>query len=140
MRISDWSSDVCSADLIKTGHIAAATSQCRQRLAVEPQNAAIWGLLASALAVGGDINEAGKSLARAIASDPTEPAYHVQMGALYARLDRAADPAACFERALALAPQHLPALHGRATALWAPGDLLPGRHASPTIVARTGDA
>src|SRR3546814_16177954 len=110
MRISDWSSDVCSADLIKTGHIAAATSQCRQRLAVEPQNAAIWGLLASALAVGGDINEAGKRLARAIASDPTEPAYHVQMGELYARLDRAADAAACFDRAQAPAPAHLQAL------------------------------
>src|SRR3546814_1788846 len=94
-------------------HIAAATSQCRQRLAVEPQNAAIWGLLPSALAVGGDINEAGKSLARAIASDQTEPAYHVQMGELYARLDRAADAAARFERALALAPEHMPALHGQ---------------------------
>lgn len=125
--------------LIKTGNIAAATSQCRQRLAVEPQNAAIWGLLASALAAGGDINEAGKSLMRAIASDPTEPLYHVQMGELYARLDRAADAAACFGRALALTPGHLPALHGHANVLWAQGDLLAARQAYQNIVALHGD-
>ena len=130
--------DAISAS-IKAGNVAAAISQCRQRLAVEPKNAAIWGLLGSALAAGGEINEAGKSLARAIASDPAEPTYHVQMGELYARLDRASDAAACFERALTLVPEHLPALHGRANALWAQGNLLAARQTYQQILSLRGD-
>lgn len=127
------------AQLLGTGDIAAATSQCRQRLALAPQCAATWGLLASACLADGKIDDAGKSLARAISCAPEDPAYHVQMGDLYARLQRAGDAAACFARALALVPDHLPGLHGRANALWAQGDLLAARQTWQQIVALRAD-
>jgi tetratricopeptide (TPR) repeat protein len=130
---------VAIAGLIAAADYTAAITRCRRQLAAEPQDAATWGLLASALAAGGDINEAGKSLARAIACAPGEPAYHVQMGELYARLQRAGDAAACFERALALVPEHLPALHGRGNALWAQGDLVAARQTYQRIVSLRGD-
>lgn len=125
--------------LIKAGRVDEAIRQCRQRLALVPHCAATWGLLASACAANGDINEAGTSLTRAIALAPNEPAYHVQMGDLYARLQRAGDAAACFARALALVPDHLPGLHGRANALWALGDLLAARQTWQQIVALRAD-
>ncbi|PIQ38399.1 MAG: hypothetical protein COW59_01925 [Lysobacterales bacterium CG17_big_fil_post_rev_8_21_14_2_50_64_11] len=125
--------------LLKAGNVATAIDQCRQQLAAEPQNAVLWATLGSALAASGDINEAGKSLARAITYAPSEPAYHVQMGELYARLQRVADAAACFERALALAPEYVPALHGRANSLWAQGNLVAARHTLQQIVVLDGE-
>src|SRR3546814_2346563 len=50
MRISDWSSDVCSSDLVpdlSAAIVAAAAPAARRRsrLASEPISAARWGLL-----------------------------------------------------------------------------------------------
>jgi len=114
---------------------------CRARLAHTPGCAPSWALLADALGASGDINEAGKSLARAIQCDPEAPEYHVRMGDLYSRIARAKDASACFARALALDATHLPALLGQANALWATGELAQARALwAQVLAARPDDA
>lgn len=106
---------------------ANAITQARAQLAKTPGAAPIWALLADASLAIGDINEAGKSLDRAIQCQPNLPEYHVRMGDLYARVSRAKEAVACFARALTLDARHVPAMQGRANALWASGDLAQAR-------------
>lgn len=101
----------------------AAVMAAQQRLQQHPTCARSWSLLAAGHAGRGEINEAGKSLAKAIACDPNNPEYHVQMGDLYIRIDRPDDASAAYARALNMAPTHLRALHGLAAAKWAQGRL-----------------
>lgn len=95
----------------------------QRRLQTHPTCARTWSLLAAGLAGRGEINEAGKSLVKAIACEPRNPDHHVQMGDLYTRIDRPADAGAAYARALAMAPEHPRALHGLAAAQWAQGKL-----------------
>src|SRR3546814_9075488 len=73
MRISDWSSDVCSSDLITDwviGNLDAAIKSLRQAVALDPQESGYHFLLGEVLATAGDFDAARQAQRRALVIDP----------------------------------------------------------------------
>ena len=101
----------------------AAIQLCQHYLSTHESSAAILDIQGRCMAASGNINEAAKSLTRAIENDPENAAYHAHMGDLFVQSGRAKESMACFQHALKLDGDSVEVLNSYAIALWAMGDL-----------------
>jgi tetratricopeptide (TPR) repeat protein len=88
------------------GAFEAAASVCRQLIAEDPACAPAHQLLGSVLAQQGRIEEGVRSLERAHALQPEDPAVLVDLGHAFCLRGDDAQALACYRNALALAPRH----------------------------------
>src|SRR3546814_42505 len=97
MRISDWSSDVCSSDL--------AEEALRGAVAEDPGNAHLRHLLANAIAERqGSLDEAVRHIEQAVRLDGGKAEHHHLRGLIELRRGRPAAAEAALARAIALNP------------------------------------
>ncbi len=101
----------------------AAIQLCQEHLAVNENSAAGWNMLGRCLAASGNLNEAAKSLTRAIETDPKNSSYHAHMGDLFVQSGRAKEAMPCFQHALKLDADSVEVLNSYGIALWGMGDL-----------------
>src|SRR3546814_17256048 len=99
MRISDWSSDVCSSDLAKA--IAAAD---RAALLVHDHATALSAIGAAYSLCTTDQARAASFIERALALDPNNAWAWMRAGWMKTMFGQPDDAFGCFERALALSP------------------------------------
>ena len=95
----------------QSGQLKAAEEIYRQILAVDPNQADAWHLLGVLAAQVGKPGDAIDLMARAIRIHGLNPAFHINQGNAYLSMQRAADAARCYERALELAPNSAEALY-----------------------------
>lgn len=95
---------------LQTGELDKAARLCHKVLAVQPDNTFAHNLRAILAHQAGNTTEAVARLEQAIRLNAGVPDFHFNLGVALQALERHADAAAVYRRALALAPQHLGAL------------------------------
>src|SRR3546814_2253079 len=98
MRISDWSSDVCSSDLL--GRAESAAHYYRRALALDPRYADAHNNLAILLESRGRFEEAAAHLEKAIALRPDSPSAYGNRGNLLRRQGRLVEAEESYRRAI----------------------------------------
>lgn len=101
----------------QAGRLADAEALYRQILAADPRNAGVWANLGLTLARRGRVDAAIDALRRASALDGSTPEFAGQCALIALRAGRNEDAATEARRALAIAPNHIPALSALAGAL-----------------------
>src|SRR3546814_1267213 len=102
MRISDWSSDVCSSDLHRAGRLRDAAAIYGQLLKSNPRQPEVLHLLAVAVHQMGDSRAAEPLLRAAIGLNPRAAAYRNNFGMVLRALGRREDAIASFRDAARL--------------------------------------
>lgn len=102
---------------LQTGEPDKAARLCRKVLAVQPDNAFAHNLHAVLAHQAGNTTEAVIRLEQAIRLNAGVPDFHFNLGVALQALERHADAAAVYRRALALVPQHVGALTNLGRAL-----------------------
>ena len=102
---------------LQIGEPDKAARLCRKVLAVQPDNAFAHNLHAVLAHQAGNTMEAVTRLEQAIRLNAGVPDFHFNLGVALQALERHADAAAAYRRALALAPQHVGALTNLGRAL-----------------------
>lgn len=102
---------------LQTGEPGRAARLCHKVLSVQPDNAFAHNLRAMLAHRSGDTMEAVTRLTQAIQLNAGVPDFHFNLGVALQTLERHADAAAVYRRALALAPQHVGALTNLGRAL-----------------------
>jgi adenylate cyclase len=107
-----------------TGDVADSEAAYRRALAIVPESPDALIGLAAALADGGNTNEAERTLARAIASQPRYAASHTEHGILLLRLGRPRDAIVPFQHAADLEPDNAGAYNNLGVANLNSGDFV----------------
>lgn len=98
---------------ITGGHPDEALQFAREAVAADPQHAAAWNLLGSALgATGAPTDEIRNAFTRAIGADPSDPTAYANLGTLELSSGRASIAANWFAQALTVNPSHEAARSG----------------------------
>ncbi len=102
---------------LQIGKLGKAARLCRKVLAAQPDNAFAHNLHAVLAHQAGNTTEAITRLEQAIRLNAGVPDFYFNLGVALQALERHADAAAAYRRALALAPQHAGALTNLGRAL-----------------------
>jgi tetratricopeptide (TPR) repeat protein len=103
--------------LARAGRLDDAATLCRDRLAREPDDVNVLGVLGAVLLKARDYDAARACLIRATELEPEFAKPFEDLGALYLATGRAAEAVTCLERATALEPGQPAAFFGLSTAL-----------------------
>src|SRR5579863_762942 len=103
---------------------ADAERICERHLTIHPRDPKAIYLLGMIAVETGRLDRAESCFVEALAQSPNQAAFHNGLALPWARQERFAEALACHERALALEPQNVGAIVGRAQALAALGDFI----------------
>jgi predicted O-linked N-acetylglucosamine transferase (SPINDLY family) len=101
----------------RAGRLREAEQFFRAVLRIDPERLEALHLLGVVLAQGGNPAEGETWIARAIARDPRQPAFHIHRGIALGSMGRVEDALASFDQALAQAPDNAGAWLNRGIAL-----------------------